>query len=113
MRVMVVEDETLVALLLEDMLSALGHEVVGTAMRLPQALELATTCNADLAILDINLAGLKSFPVADMLTRRGMPFVFATGYGRAGLEPPYDSEMVIKKPFGPRELETAISLAAA
>jgi CheY-like chemotaxis protein len=80
-RVLVVEDEMTIALLIEDMLTDLGHEVVGLAMRLPQAMELAATAIVDLAILDVNLDGRMSFPVADLLSARGVPFVFATGYG--------------------------------
>jgi CheY-like chemotaxis protein len=83
-RVLVVEDEMTIALLIEDMLTDLGHEVVGLAMRLPQAMELAATAIVDLAILDVNLDGRMSFPVADLLSARGVPFVFATGYGSAG-----------------------------
>ena len=112
MRILVVEDEMVVAFMIEDMLGVLGHEVIGLAMRLPQALELAGSCTADLAILDVNLAGLKSFPVADVLAERGVPFLFATGYGLAGLTPPYDRQPVIKKPFGQEDLASAISRAA-
>lgn len=113
MRILVVEDEMLIALLMEDMLSDLGHEVVAMAMRLPQALELAASSDIDLAILDVNLAGLMSFPVADVLAARGVPFVFATGYGLAGLKPPYDAQRVLRKPVFRSDLESAINSAAA
>jgi CheY-like chemotaxis protein len=84
-RVLVVEDEMTIALLIEDMLTDIGCEVAALATRLPQALEIAETVEADLAILDLNLDGRMSFPVAEVLARRGVPFVFATGYGEAGL----------------------------
>lgn len=112
MRILVVEDEMLVALMLEDILDSLGHQVVGPAMRLPQALELAATCEVDLAILDINLDGSKSFPVADVLSKRGVPFLFATGYGVAGLEAPYKDRFVLSKPFAPHTLQAALIQAA-
>ncbi len=112
MRILIVEDEMLVALMLEDMLDDLGHQVIGPAMRLSQALELASTCEVDLAILDINLDGSKSFPVADVLSGRGVPFLFATGYGAAGLEVPYKDHLVISKPFAPHDLQAALARAA-
>jgi PAS domain S-box-containing protein len=89
LRVLVVEDEMTIALLLEDMLIDLGHDVRGPAMRLPQALDLAERLELDFAILDINLDGQSSFLVADVLPARGVPFIFASGYGAQGLEPPY------------------------
>jgi CheY-like chemotaxis protein len=111
LRVLVVEDEMMIALLIEDMLADLGHEVVDIGMRLPQALELAGSCEIDFAILDVNLNGLKSFPVADVLAERGVPFVFATGYGSAGLEAPHLDRTVIRKPFVSDDLARAIGPA--
>jgi CheY-like chemotaxis protein len=81
--VLVVEDEMLVAMTIEDMLIGLGAEVVGPAMRLDAALELASTAAIDVAMLDVNLHGGRSYPVAELLAARGIPFVFATGYGHA------------------------------
>ena len=80
-RVLVIEDEMMIAMLLEDMLADLGHQVVGVAGRLDVALELARDADADLAILDVDLGGESSFPVAEVLTSRGLPFLFATGFG--------------------------------
>ncbi|TDK39085.1 response regulator [Rhizobium deserti] len=113
LRILVVEDEMTIALLIEDMLSELGHEVVDLAMRLPQAVELAQRADFDLAILDVNLDGRKSFPVADILLERGIPFAFATGYGAAGIEPAYTGRPVLTKPFLMDDLETAIATLAA
>jgi CheY-like chemotaxis protein len=114
LRILVVEDEMALALLIEDMLRDLGHEVAGIAMRLPQALRLAETAAIDFAILDVNLDGRMSFPVAEMLDTRGVPFVFVTGYGSAGVEPAYRGRgMVVKKPFELADLQSAIERLAA
>lgn len=112
MRILIVEDEMLVAMLIEDLLLELGHQPVGPAMRLEPALEQAATADIDMAILDINLAGKRSFPVADCLTARGIPFIFASGYGTAGLEPPYLSALVLQKPFDHNQLRAALKAAA-
>lgn len=98
-RILVVEDEILVAMLMEDTLADLGHEVLGPAMRLETALIAAENEDVDFAILDINLAGKQSFPVADKLAARGIPFMFASGYGAAGLVDPYRGSPVLQKPF--------------
>lgn len=111
LRVLVVEDEMTIALLLEDMLVELGHEVVDLAMRLPQALDLAASREIDLAILDVNLDGRMSFPVADVLLARGVPFVFATGYGALGVDPRYRGAVVVAKPFSLTALGAAIAAA--
>ena len=112
LRILVVEDEMTIALLIEDMLLDLGHTVVDLAMRLPQALALAETAQIDLAVLDVNLDGRLSFPVADALQARGVPFIFATGYGSAGVDPAYRNHTVIKKPFLMKDLEGAIAAAS-
>lgn len=98
-RVLVVEDEMLVAMMVEDMLAELGHEVVGPAMRLEAALSLARNATIDIAVLDVNLGGAKSFPIADVLKGRGIPFLFATGYGRKGVDAAYKDAIVLDKPF--------------
>ncbi len=108
-RFFVVEDEMMVVMLLEDMLGDLGHQSVGTAQRLEAATKAAACVEADAAILDVNLAGDLSFPVADILQTRKIPFMFATGYGRVGLEDRFPDAVVIAKPFTLRQLETAIS----
>lgn len=111
MRVLVIEDEMTIAMLIEDMLLDLGHDVIDLAMRLPQALESAAEAVVDLAILDVNLDGEKSFPVADLLASRNIPFVFATGYGRAGVDEHYYSAPILSKPFTARDLEKAMRAA--
>ena len=89
LRVLLVEDENLVALLLEDMLAELGHTVVGPVARLDKALETAQREAFDVAILDVNINGEDSYPIAEALAARGIPFVFSTGYGKKSLPAPY------------------------
>lgn len=108
LRVLVVEDEMMIAMMIEDILAELGHEVAGVAMRLPQALELAKGVDADVAILDINLDGRKSFPAAQVLRDRGIKIIFASGYGSPGLEAPFTEDVIIKKPFETSDIRTAI-----
>ena len=108
-RVLVVEDEVMIAMLLEDMLADLGHEVVGPATRLEDGLELANSAEFDMAVLDVNLNGMHSRPIADILIRRGVPFVLATGYGNSGSDDVGDARHILKKPFTPEDLGLAIA----
>jgi DNA-binding response OmpR family regulator len=109
LRVLVVEDEMTIALSIEDMLIEMGHEVIDLAMRLPQGLALAKAADFDIAILDVNLDGRMSFPIADVLNDRGVPYLFVTGYGSAGIDSAYrDGTIVIKKPFDLADLRTGI-----
>jgi CheY-like chemotaxis protein len=93
------------------MLLDMGCEIVGPAGRLAAAKDLATTERLDLAVLDVNLAGQPIYPVAEALAARGIPFVFSTGYGSAGIEEPYRGRPVLQKPFAQRELERALKSA--
>ncbi|HLK26385.1 MAG TPA: response regulator [Caulobacteraceae bacterium] len=108
MRALLVEDEVLIALLIEDMLRELGHEVVVTATGLAEAIDYAGRIAVDFAVLDVNLHGQNSAPVAERLKARGIPFVFATGYGRDGIEPAFRDRMVLTKPFARLDLAAAI-----
>jgi CheY-like chemotaxis protein len=99
----------LVAMNIEDMLLELGHEVAGMAARLDAALALAGEAQIDAALLDVNLAGDDSFPVADLLAARGVPFLFATGYGVQGIDARHRGRPVLQKPFRIVDLEDAIS----
>lgn len=112
-RVLIVEDETLVALLLEDLLADLGCQVLDMAWRLPQAIKLADTTDADVAVLDVNIAGERVDPVADILERRQIPFVFATGYGAAGLPQRLKGHPVLQKPICLPELFSALQQVLA
>jgi CheY-like chemotaxis protein len=109
LRVLIVEDEMLVAMNIEDMLLDLGHEVAGLAGRLAPALALANEAEFDLAMLDVNLAGQQSFPVADVLIGRGIPFLFATGYGIKGIPEAYRDRPVLQKPFRAQDLGEALA----
>jgi CheY-like chemotaxis protein len=99
LRVLVVEDEMMVSMLIEDMLTDLGCSVIGPASRLDEAFELAKTSDLDCAVLDVNLGGQAIFPLADLLRERGRPFAFATGYGDAGLRDVDKGTPVLQKPF--------------
>jgi len=105
LRVLLVEDENLVALLLEDMLAELGHTVVGPVARLDKALEAAQREAFDVAILDVNINGEAAYPIADALAARGIPFVFSTGYGKTSLRAPYSDRPALQKPFQRHELQ--------
>jgi CheY-like chemotaxis protein len=107
-RVLVVEDEMLVAMLIEDMLIDLGYEVIGPAARLAEGLKLANGEQVDAAVLDINLAGELSFPIADVLEARGIPFIFASGYGARGLNEVHRNRTALSKPFQVQDLAQAL-----
>src|SRR3989441_9417913 len=98
-RILVVEDEVMIRMLLEDMLGELGYTIAAQAARIDEALEAAKSADFDLAILDVNLNGQPISPVADALVARGMPFVFATGYGERGLPDSHRDRPTLKKPF--------------
>jgi len=98
-RILVVEDELMIRMLLEDMLGELGYTVAAEAGHIAEALEAARSGDFDVAILDVNLNGEPISPVADALVARGTPFVFATGYGERGLPEPYRDRPTLKKPF--------------
>lgn len=110
-RILIVEDEPLLAIHLEDLLTDLGHRVIAIATRIDRALVLPRESEIDIAILDVNVAGSQSFGTADVLRERGIPFVFATGYGAEGLVEGYRQEPILQKPYEPDELERAIALA--
>ena len=98
-RILVVEDEGLVALMLEDMLDDLGYEVACSAASVVQALAwIDGGGQADLALLDVNLGGESVFPVADALKARGVPFAFSTGYGEAH-DPRFREAPLLGKPI--------------
>jgi CheY-like chemotaxis protein len=98
-RILLVEDEVLVALALEDMLIEMGCEVVGPAHSVSEALKLVDSLEIDGAILDVNLGGQRVYPVADVLAARHIPFVFVTGYGSAGLRDLDRNRPVLQKPY--------------
>lgn len=107
-RVLVVEDEAAIAMLLEDMLLDFGCVIVGPAARLSTALELAERESFDVAILDVNVAGEPIYPVAEALAARGVPLVFSTGYGGAGIKEPFRDRPVVQKPFSQSDLKRTL-----
>ncbi len=100
LRLLLVEDEAMVAMMIEDMLGDLGCEVVGPAGSVARAQELART-EAEIAgaILDVNLGGEPIYPVAETLKARGVPFVFITGYGSADIDGRFADAPTVQKPF--------------
>ena len=99
LRLLIVEDEVLVGMALERALKALGCDVLGPAVYLDKAIDLALSATMDGAILDVNIAGKKVFPVADILSGRGIPYLFATGYGLDGLRDCDKDRPVLQKPY--------------
>ena len=113
LRVLVVEDETIVSMLIEDMLADLGCTVVGPAFNLRDGMSLARSAQVDCALLDVNLAGERVFPLADLLQEKGARIVFATGYGRAGLRAQDQARPVLQKPFLEADLGRTLAAAVA
>jgi CheY-like chemotaxis protein len=107
-RVLVVEDEAMIAMLVEDMVLDFGSEVVGPIANMADAIRFAQSAELDTAILDINVAGSVIFPVADILTERGTPFIFATGYGSQGLPARFQNRPTLPKPFSYQSLAEAL-----
>jgi CheY-like chemotaxis protein len=108
-RVLVVEDEYLIRMLLEDMLADLGYEVAAAVGSIAEASDLASTGDFNAAILDVNLDGKEIFPVADILAKRGLPFVFVTGYGEGSLPDAYRGRPALQKPFQADRLKTTLA----
>jgi CheY-like chemotaxis protein len=107
-RILVVEDEYLIRMLLEDMLADLGYAVAAAVGTITEASALAANGDFSAAILDVNLDGEEIFPVADILKERGLPFVFVTGYGERSLPEPYRDRPALQKPFQAEQLEAAL-----
>jgi DNA-binding response OmpR family regulator len=106
LRVLVVEDEPVVAMFLEDILQGLGCETVGPAGRLAEGLALAEHEILGAAILDINLVGERSMPIAEVLRRRGVPFAFASGYGAA--PEGFETLPLIEKPYREADIDAVL-----
>jgi CheY-like chemotaxis protein len=98
-RVLLLDDEPLIAMLLEDILEQLRYEIVGPAHTVAAALDLIETTPPDAAILDVNLRNELSYPAADALRVRRIPFMFLTGYVAPGIDARFHNELVMTKPF--------------
>uniref|UniRef100_UPI0035C9BD82 response regulator n=1 Tax=uncultured Sphingomonas sp. TaxID=158754 RepID=UPI0035C9BD82 len=110
LRVLVVEDEPMIAMVVEDTIELMGYQVVGPVALLEEALALATSGEFDCAILDINIRGGKSYAVADLLLKRGCPFLFTTGYSDWSMPKHLVSEKRLTKPYSSHQLESELRL---
>jgi CheY-like chemotaxis protein len=108
-RVLVVEDEYLIRMLLEDMLDDLGYGVAAAVGSMAEARDFAANGEFNVAILDVNLDGQEIFPVADILAARRVPFVFVTGYGERSLPDRYRDRPALQKPFQAEQLDSALA----
>ena len=104
LRVLVVEDEVAIALLIEDAVASLGHSVAHTATNIKDAMAVATAGDFDVALLDLNLNGQKAHALPVALTARGKPFGFITGYGGGGVLGPFADVPIVAKPFRDRDI---------
>lgn len=110
--VLIVEDEMMLAMMVEDVLSAEGYSVT-TAASHAAALAAIDKCDMDVAVLDINLGSHSALPLADELVNRGVPVVFASGYGATGLPDRFRGCTVLQKPYLPSELVSCVSALLA
>ena len=113
LRILVVEDETMLFFLAEDMLTELGCSAVLHACRVKDALALLAQQSPDVAMLDVNLAGEQAYPIAEKLVAQKVPFVIATGYGSEGISSDWAARPEIQKPFTMDMLARAITAALA
>lgn len=113
LRVLVIEDESIVAMLIEDMLAELGCIVAGVVSRFEEAVSKVSSLTFDAAILDLNLDGHQTYPLTDALAKKGVPFVFATGYGTAGIPEAFQRFPILTKPFRCGDLERALAATLA
>jgi DNA-binding NtrC family response regulator len=109
--VLLVEDETMISFLIEDMLAAMGAGTVRHAARIDKALALIAEKVPAVAVLDVNIAGELVFPVAERLEQARVPFFFMTGYGRGGVDARWAAYEVLQKPFTPVDFEAALRTA--
>jgi CheY-like chemotaxis protein len=108
---LLVEDEALIRMMVSGMIEELGHTVAAEAGNIADALNLAQSADFRVAILDINLAGHRIDPVAEIIERRGLPFIFSSGYGAKGLPAKFYDRPVLQKPFLIERLVEAIEAA--
>ena len=108
-RILVVEDEAMVSMLLEDMVLDCGGELVGPVARFDDALELAHKAEFGVAVLDLNLHGTLSYPIAEVIRERGIPVIFATGYGADGVLDRFSDCPTLQKPFSLEDFAEAVA----
>jgi len=112
-RVLIVEDDVMIRMLIEDMLDELGYTATAQAAKIGEAMAAARNADIDLAILDINLNGDTTGPVAEVLASRAKPFIFATGYGEHVVPPEFRDRPLLKKPFQIDGLRRSLEAALA
>jgi CheY-like chemotaxis protein len=105
-RVLVVEDEWIIAAYVEELLLEMGCEVIGPAPNVARAVELIQSGNPDFALLDVSLGNENSFPIAELLIKRQVPFAFVTGYSNVDLPPRYGARTMLSKPVTPEMLKS-------
>src|SRR5580704_1925016 len=108
-RILLVEDESLIAELIVDILTTQGYLVAGPIARIADAMRTVDEEEFDAVVLDVDLAGTSSYPVAAVLASRNVPFVFLTGFGKGGLRAEYAKRPTVAKPFRPKDLLVALS----
>jgi DNA-binding response OmpR family regulator len=110
-RILVVEDEAMISMLIEDMVVDCGAEIVGPVARFDDALALAREAEFGVAVLDLNLNGTLSYPVAEVIRERGIPVIFATGYGADGVLDRFSDCPTLQKPFSQQDFSEAVAAA--
>jgi CheY-like chemotaxis protein len=110
-RILVVEDEAMISMLLEDMVLDCGGEIVGPVAKFDAALELAHEAEFGVAVLDLNLNGTLSYPIAEVIRERGIPVIFATGYGEKGLLDRFRDCAILQKPFSQKDFAEVVATA--
>jgi CheY-like chemotaxis protein len=110
-RILVVEDEAMISILLEDMVLDTGGEVVGPVATFDDALALARKAEFEVAVLDLNLSGTLSYPVAEVILEHGIPVIFATGYGEKGLLDRFRDCAILQKPFSQKDFAEVVATA--
>lgn len=115
--IFLVEDETMIRMMVAEMLEELGYKVVAEAGDIDEALRLVHTVDFDIAILDVNVNGQVVSPVAMAIAARNRPFIFATGYGAQGMPEEFRGRPALQKPFQmetlARMIDDALKSAAA
>lgn len=112
-RILIIEDETMMTFLLDDMLTELGYNIAGIAQRFDEASDKIEYEGFDAAILDVNLNGQSTFALADMLQKKNMPFIFSTGYDQASLPEKYRTYPALQKPYSQAQLASHLELLLA
>ncbi len=109
LQILVIEDEILVGMLVKDIITSLGHGVLGPLVHYEEALAAATQANVDFAVLDVDLDGKEIYPIADMLTHRQIPFVFCSGHGPMSIRASHRHIPMLQKPFYARQFKAMLA----